>query len=448
MKAVKTLFVNGRPVTLRPYPVADIHPRTQYAKDMFCTISGISSADTLYVNSDAVRACRGKPFVRQDYFVRFILKSSTHERWYSDWFVLKDNKTRPNAAVAELSRAVFESALAPGDFEGDCALAEELLTAVKNVRRVPHRRAPAVAVPVRLREYARYPLGRKKYAPPCAEARDVSAEFFAALQQDLLPARTGVQNLRALCARTHGMPADVFTAPARDALKAYETRLTALSALFEESVRAWKRAGGSVPENPERVRACTARWRARPRFLLRRESAQLRLREVGELYEKYVEENLVARILKNHALKYKNKKAWHFTDGISLYTAPTITTEPGFDVYRNSTLSLKDENAVGCSYTPDYLIKVRDGAHTDVYILDAKYSSRATTINYQLADMVFKYLFTLSPDSEAVTIKGLYLIYGKTDGGERDESIFTHAGPGQIRQDVRLIPLSPQTGTF
>lgn len=157
---------------------------------------------------------------------------------------------------------------------------------------------------------------------------------------------------------------------------------------------------------------------------------------------------------------YRNtlcKNTYAYVSGdreLTVYYQPLITTgakQPvnGFTLYRNTSLSLADDKGrLGSSYTPDFLIKVKDAAGTRYKIYDSKYSDENTVMNYRVADCILKYLFSVSPSDSKERVDGLYIFYGRTDGRPERNLHDCEPAASPVSPEVRLIPLSEKDPTF
>ena len=106
---------------------------------------------------------------------------------------------------------------------------------------------------------------------------------------------------------------------------------------------------------------------------------------------------------------------------LTLFFQPVIYGDDrafnGLDVFRNTTSNSKiDNNGRGKTYTPDYIIKVEYGDKSDYLILDAKFSTPENIRRHQLQELVYKYLFSVSPLNKNDEILGLYILCGKKTG--------------------------------
>ncbi len=120
--------------------------------------------------------------------------------------------------------------------------------------------------------------------------------------------------------------------------------------------------------------------------------------------------------------KYNN--TFEFSDDnkrVIIYFQPVIYGDAfsinanGIKLFRNTSMSIRKEiNKKGYVYTPDYMIKVEYENKTNYIIMDAKFSTPDNIKKYQMQELIFKYLFSISTVNEEDNILGLYIICGKT----------------------------------
>ncbi len=113
---------------------------------------------------------------------------------------------------------------------------------------------------------------------------------------------------------------------------------------------------------------------------------------------------------------------------LTLYFQPVVYGDSraynGLDIFRNTSTNSKTENSNrGKIYTPDYIIKIEHDGTADYIILDAKFSTPENIRIYQLQELVYKYLFSISTLNEADHIKGLYILCGKKLGNDEEDNI-------------------------
>lgn len=96
----------------------------------------------------------------------------------------------------------------------------------------------------------------------------------------------------------------------------------------------------------------------------------------------------------------------------------------GLNLFRNTTSSSKtDSKSRGRTYTPDYIIKAEHNGRADYLILDAKFSEPNNIRLHQLQELVYKYLFSISPLNDKDRVLGLYIICGKKPGNDEKDVI-------------------------
>lgn len=154
---------------------------------------------------------------------------------------------------------------------------------------------------------------------------------------------------------------------------------------------------------------------------------------------------------------YQNVFRFHKGEEIlTLYFQSVITdqaenAERGIHLYRNTTYAFKALEE-GHYYTPDYLLKWRGRGRETYLILDAKYSYKKKVLQELMPEMAYKYLLSLSPmpyeeegEEVDVSIRGLEILYGLTNGDQELESFYNCRLEGnQIRPAANVIPCSEE----
>ena len=188
----------------------------------------------------------------------------------------------------------------------------------------------------------------------------------------------------------------------------------------------------SVP-NYKQIYDCIAEWFDLGAFNLDEEKYMLSFMKIGTLYEMYVLLKLI-NYLKDSRYKFtKGSNVYTFSADntkVSIYYQPKIYNGERNDyrihnigLYRNNTLKFPtpdmpyDYISGGDYYKPDYVIKIEtlDSNEAKYIIIDAKFSTVETIKKYEIAELVFKYLFSLSPINISDKITGLYIINGQSD---------------------------------
>ena len=145
---------------------------------------------------------------------------------------------------------------------------------------------------------------------------------------------------------------------------------------------------------------------------------------------KKVEYQVTSRYVSYVNTVYNN--TFIFTKGkreLVLYFQPVIYgNTAGFNeimLMRNTSANPKSESlAKGTFYTPDYLIKISEKGVSKYFVIDAKYSSPDNIRIHQMRELVFKYLFSISPLNSTDKIGGMYIMSGKNS--DEDEECVVH----------------------
>lgn len=201
----------------------------------------------------------------------------------------------------------------------------------------------------------------------------------------------------------------------------------------------------SVPQYKQ-LFDCMNEWLKHADIGLEPQNQILGLKMMSEIYERYVLLKLIQFISnKDYKLEYADRIIYEFTrrtlyrntlhnnefvfvrgkELLTLYYQPVLfsgSNDPdnGIGLYRNNTYSAdadSDSLFSGEYYTPDYVIKYQNPEFSGAryFILDAKYSTKESVLSHQLPKLVFKYIFSISPDDLSDKIVGLYIINGQSD---------------------------------
>lgn len=152
------------------------------------------------------------------------------------------------------------------------------------------------------------------------------------------------------------------------------------------------------------------------------------------------------------AMKYQNTSirntfVFHGSDGtLTLYFQPVISKklfENGINLYRNNSIPVKENGKKGAPYySPDYLIKYECSCGTTYIIVDAKFSEYENIQKHQIKDLVFKYLFSVSPKNPQDTVAGLFILYGRHSTSEEIQDVYDWKYNGnKITPFFECIPL-------
>lgn len=210
----------------------------------------------------------------------------------------------------------------------------------------------------------------------------------------------------------------------------------------------------------------------------------LSLMKISQLYEVFLLVKLLC-FFKSHGyvyvdkdpklFEYKSSAPWEYRNTrcqntftfyksdypsiiLTLYFQPVIykrgteqNGKNGIGLYRdNSKYDWGDnvDSKKGNYYTPDYLLKVEGDGFSCYLIMDAKFSERKNLIDYQIQDLIFKYLFTINAEEKKGKLSGVCVLYGKNsdtngnkdDNSNKDDMILNFNGKINTKF-LKLIPL-------
>ncbi len=204
---------------------------------------------------------------------------------------------------------------------------------------------------------------------------------------------------------------------------------------------------------------CAISWFSMGAFSLSEENFMLSFIKMSTLYEVYVLAKIMAffkstgyELLNAHKIQYPVSPSSRFRNAhcnnlyvfkkdagmVTLYYQPVIYSTDmgslsGIGLYRNNAISFPDVDAGSIMqrrtqannpmYTPDFLLKYEtEGVTGAKYLIsDAKFSTVKNVRTHQVAKLAYKYLFSISPISNADTIIGLCIFNGQSDT-ETDKS--------------------------
>lgn len=138
---------------------------------------------------------------------------------------------------------------------------------------------------------------------------------------------------------------------------------------------------------------------------------------------------------------------------ITVYYEPVIYDSDkrniaDLELYRNNSVSFREEDSVygaGKYYTPDYVLKYKDGNIVRYIICDAKYSTLNTVRYKYIPILAYKYLFSISAvpvEDIDISILGLAVFYGKSSGLEEIKSFYDRSLGENITPFIYMIPIS------
>lgn len=159
----------------------------------------------------------------------------------------------------------------------------------------------------------------------------------------------------------------------------------------------------------------------------------------------YMEINLRYKLISSQRVSYSNANRFYVNTNhnnkfifqnnkalLTLYFQPVIYNNDkatnGIRIFRNTSTNCKSNaNSRGSTYTPDYLLKIEYVDHTEYLIMDAKFSTPDNIRQHSLQNLVYKYLFSISPLDKKDSIKGLYIICGKSSVNDKLNTVHDYA---------------------
>jgi hypothetical protein len=218
-------------------------------------------------------------------------------------------------------------------------------------------------------------------------------------------------------------------------------------------------------------------WFENGNYNLENEKMILTLLEANQIYEYYILFKINNYIIRNgyklesvdkfiyklkQKTKYKNTKyenTFVFKNKeikIIVYYQPVIYLEPvvysnNIGLFRNNNISLDGGRAQ--YYTPDYVIKVSNDKLSKFIILDSKWSTINSVINYAVKDIIYKYAFSISTIKDIDKIDKIWIINGK-DTENQKEYIYDFYNSKfkdrnrQLNPSVKILTLNPNVDDF
>lgn len=217
----------------------------------------------------------------------------------------------------------------------------------------------------------------------------------------------------------------------------------------------------SVPQY-SKIFVVISQWFSFGIYNFAKENYMLSFIKISALYESYVLAKFI-RYFKSHGFEqveatrcqYPVPQRWQYKNTdckntfvfeapgkhITLYYQPVIydsdrSNVNGVGLYRNNTISLNHDNSDerrGRYYVPDYVVKAEVNGSEHYIILDAKFSTLTTVKKDYIADLSFKYLFSISTIAEHKPVNGLCIVYGQCGESNGLQSVY----------DKQLAAISP-----
>lgn len=219
---------------------------------------------------------------------------------------------------------------------------------------------------------------------------------------------------------------------------------------------------------------CMNNWFKMGVVNLTEEKFMLSFLKISDLYEAYVLLKLINYIMDSgfdlqeaspityqfaQSTFYKNTKCnnkYVFQRNeaiITLYYQPVVyntdrSKKTGIGLYRNTSISFPrwlGDDSTGGYYAPDYLVKIETPDEPTHYIIaDAKFMTIKNVKTYQVAALVYKYLFSFSPVNSTDEIVALYIVNGQSDKDvDSVVDIYDYSlRPGSITPCAEIITLT------
>lgn len=201
----------------------------------------------------------------------------------------------------------------------------------------------------------------------------------------------------------------------------------------------------SVPQYHQ-IYDCATAWFSKGVFTIHEEQFMLSFIKISVLYEIYVLTKIINYfqstgyvLASAYKIPYPSPGKYYEpmdcnncfvfqndSGKVILYYQPVIyntnkSSISGIGLYRNTSISYpksgEGSNIGGGYYTPDFLIKYTYAGSTceKYFIADAKFSRLQTIKNREVPELVYKYLFSISPVSEGDHVVGLCIFNGLSD---------------------------------
>lgn len=218
------------------------------------------------------------------------------------------------------------------------------------------------------------------------------------------------------------------------------------------------------------------KWFSRKGYEFRAEDIMLRFLNISSVYEIYVLVKLIRTFVdagftfkesykKDYGLResryyhndaYNNVFIFQKNDeNLSVFYSPVIyngnsAKNDNISLYRCISLSYNNAsdfdyaNCKGSYYVPDYVIKLEYDGKEKYLICDAKYKSYYTVRAYDIPELGYKYLLSISPSKKNASLVGLDIIFGRTKEHLDAESVYDTCGDMSVSPQFvyMLTPLS------
>ncbi|MGO5064066.1 hypothetical protein [Clostridium sp. LCP25S3_F8] len=134
---------------------------------------------------------------------------------------------------------------------------------------------------------------------------------------------------------------------------------------------------------------------------------------------------------------------------ITVYYQPVIFLNQvvnDIGLFRNNNISINNEKSY--YYTPDYIIKICEQNKSKFIILDAKWSTINSVINYSFKNIVYKYIFSISTINSEDKIDKVWVVNGK-DLNNQNEYMYNYYNSkfksrcDEIEPSAKIMTLNP-----
>ncbi len=229
----------------------------------------------------------------------------------------------------------------------------------------------------------------------------------------------------------------------------------------------------SIPQYHQ-VYDCVSAWFSKGMFTICEEQFMLSFIKTSALYEIYVLTKLINyfhsigyALISTNKITYPSPGRYYentycnncfvFKNDagqVTLYYQPVIYNTnrqsiSGIGLYRNTSISFpklqSSGNYGGRYYTPDFVIKYEyANVSTARYLIaDAKFSRLQTVKNREVAELAYKYLFSISPVSQDDLIVGLCIFNGQSDiATDSYTNIYDHELTQRITPRADIVTLT------
>ena len=216
-------------------------------------------------------------------------------------------------------------------------------------------------------------------------------------------------------------------------------------------------------------------WFQSGNYNLQNEKIILTFSEASQIYEYYVLLKINNYLIKNnYYLKEANKFVYNIRSYskyintkfentfifekektiITVYYQPVIYSNKvvnDIGLFRNNNISLDGGKAK--YYTPDYVIKISEKDLSQFIILDAKWSTIDSVINYSFKDIIYKYAFSISTINSNDIINKIWVANGK-EIQNQDNYIYNFYNSNfrernnEIIPSAKILTLNPNVDEF